>query len=244
MFSQRSDLIWSFDWFSVSVSVVFLFNYFLSVLCLEWTLQWWCFLPQDYLTPLHVAAHCGNVKTAKLLLDRKCEPNARALVSHRGGSWVFVVVEGMLVWTRCLCPGESQWWVVGLRGGWGHCGGWGQGLCELSAHALVSHSGGSRDLCGGWGHCGGCWFVVVKGMLVWTQCLCPGESHLGVVGLCAGWGHTCLNLMSVPWWGTFGCHGSLWWLRTCLCEPDVHALASHGGELWVFVLVEELLVWT
>jgi len=35
---------------------------------------------QDYLTPLHVAAHCGNVKTAKLLLDRKCEVNARALV--------------------------------------------------------------------------------------------------------------------------------------------------------------------
>ena len=42
--------------------------------------------PQDYLTPLHVAAHCGNVKTAKLLLDRKCEPNARALVSHSVGS--------------------------------------------------------------------------------------------------------------------------------------------------------------
>ncbi len=36
---------------------------------------------QDYLTPLHVAAHCGNVRTAKLLLDRKCEVNARALVS-------------------------------------------------------------------------------------------------------------------------------------------------------------------
>lgn len=35
----------------------------------------------DYLTPLHVAAHCGNVRTAKLLLDRKCEVNARALVS-------------------------------------------------------------------------------------------------------------------------------------------------------------------
>ena len=34
----------------------------------------------DYLTPLHVAAHCGNVRTAKLLLDRKCEVNARALV--------------------------------------------------------------------------------------------------------------------------------------------------------------------
>jgi len=36
---------------------------------------------QDYLTPLHVAAHCGNVNTAKLLLDRKCDVNARALVS-------------------------------------------------------------------------------------------------------------------------------------------------------------------
>ena len=37
------------------------------------------FILQDYLTPLHVAAHCGNVRTAKLLLDRKCEVNARAL---------------------------------------------------------------------------------------------------------------------------------------------------------------------
>jgi len=35
---------------------------------------------QDYLTPLHVAAHCGNVKMAKLLLDLNCEINARALV--------------------------------------------------------------------------------------------------------------------------------------------------------------------
>lgn len=26
-----------------------------------------------------MAAHCGNVRTAKLLLDRKCEVNARAL---------------------------------------------------------------------------------------------------------------------------------------------------------------------
>lgn len=41
----------------------------------------------DYLTPLHVAAHCGNVRTAKLLLDRKCEVNARALVS---GSYISV----------------------------------------------------------------------------------------------------------------------------------------------------------
>lgn len=36
---------------------------------------------QDYLTPLHVAAHCGNVRVAKLLLDRKCEVNPRARVS-------------------------------------------------------------------------------------------------------------------------------------------------------------------
>lgn len=34
----------------------------------------------DYLTPLHVAAHCGNVNVAKLLLDRKCDANGRALV--------------------------------------------------------------------------------------------------------------------------------------------------------------------
>jgi len=37
---------------------------------------------QDYLTPLHVTAHCGNVRAAKLLLDRKCEVNARALVCN------------------------------------------------------------------------------------------------------------------------------------------------------------------
>jgi ankyrin len=33
----------------------------------------------DYLTALHVAAHCGHVCVAKLLLDRKADPNARAL---------------------------------------------------------------------------------------------------------------------------------------------------------------------
>ena len=32
------------------------------------------------MTPLHVAAHCGNVKSAGLLLERKCEVDARALV--------------------------------------------------------------------------------------------------------------------------------------------------------------------
>lgn len=33
----------------------------------------------DYLTALHVAAHCGHVRVAKLLLDRGADPNARAL---------------------------------------------------------------------------------------------------------------------------------------------------------------------
>ena len=33
----------------------------------------------DYLTALHVAAHCGHVRVAKLLLDRKADPNSRAL---------------------------------------------------------------------------------------------------------------------------------------------------------------------
>ena len=33
----------------------------------------------DYLTPLHVAAHCGHHRVAKILLDRKAEVNARAL---------------------------------------------------------------------------------------------------------------------------------------------------------------------
>lgn len=36
----------------------------------------------DYLTALHVAAHYGHYKTAKLLLDRNCDVNARALVSQ------------------------------------------------------------------------------------------------------------------------------------------------------------------
>jgi len=34
---------------------------------------------KDYLTALHVAAHCGHVKVAKLLLDYKADVNSRAL---------------------------------------------------------------------------------------------------------------------------------------------------------------------
>ncbi|KAM3186726.1 hypothetical protein ACTXT7_003748 [Hymenolepis weldensis] len=33
----------------------------------------------DFLNPLHVAAHCGNVKVAKVLIDKGCDMNARAL---------------------------------------------------------------------------------------------------------------------------------------------------------------------
>lgn len=35
----------------------------------------------DYLTALHVAAHCGHYRVTKLLLDKKANPNIRALVS-------------------------------------------------------------------------------------------------------------------------------------------------------------------
>lgn len=37
----------------------------------------------DHLTPLHVAAHCGHHRVAKVLLDKGAKPNSRALV--RGG---------------------------------------------------------------------------------------------------------------------------------------------------------------
>lgn len=44
----------------------------------------------DYLTALHVAAHYGHVKTAKLLLDRNCDVNARALVRHRSQAFTLI----------------------------------------------------------------------------------------------------------------------------------------------------------
>lgn len=34
----------------------------------------------DYLTALHVAAHCGHYKVAKVIVDKKANPNAKALV--------------------------------------------------------------------------------------------------------------------------------------------------------------------
>ncbi len=35
----------------------------------------------DYLTALHVAAHCGHYKVATVLVDKVANPNAKALVS-------------------------------------------------------------------------------------------------------------------------------------------------------------------
>lgn len=39
----------------------------------------------DYLTALHVAAHCGHYRVTKLLLDKRANPNARALVTWAAG---------------------------------------------------------------------------------------------------------------------------------------------------------------
>lgn len=36
----------------------------------------------DHLTPLHVAAHCGHHRMAKVLLDKGAKANARALVNR------------------------------------------------------------------------------------------------------------------------------------------------------------------
>ena len=45
----------------------------------------------DYLTALHVAAHCGHYKVAKLIVDKKANPNAKALVRMNKGSPVKVI---------------------------------------------------------------------------------------------------------------------------------------------------------
>lgn len=60
----------------------------------------------DYLTALHVAAHCGHYRVTKLLLDKRANPNARALVnlSHLynkaiQGRWV--ALTGKATWKLC-----------------------------------------------------------------------------------------------------------------------------------------------
>lgn len=50
----------------------------------------------DYLTALHVAAHCGHYKVAKLIVDKKANPNAKALVRKRGG------------WLGCMCKKKER----------------------------------------------------------------------------------------------------------------------------------------
>lgn len=42
----------------------------------------------DYLTALHVAAHCGHYRVTKLLLDKKANPNVRALVGIHGKLYI------------------------------------------------------------------------------------------------------------------------------------------------------------
>lgn len=39
---------------------------------------------QDKLTALHVAAHCGNLRSAQILLDAGCDVNAKAKVGDVG----------------------------------------------------------------------------------------------------------------------------------------------------------------
>jgi ankyrin repeat protein len=49
----------------------------------------------DHLTPLHVAAHCGHHRMAKVLLDKGAKANARALVS-----------------SSSKCPSISVYWCL------------------------------------------------------------------------------------------------------------------------------------
>lgn len=49
----------------------------------------------DHLTPLHVAAHCGHHRMAKVLLDKGAKANARALVS-----------------SSSKCPSISVYWYL------------------------------------------------------------------------------------------------------------------------------------
>lgn len=57
----------------------------------------------DYLTALHVAAHCGHYKVAKVLLDKKANPNAKALVSGSSLDHLMVSCLGK----DCFYPGKS-----------------------------------------------------------------------------------------------------------------------------------------
>lgn len=64
----------------------------------------------DYLTALHVAAHCGHYKVAKVLLDKKANPNAKALVSTAGccHSWTFLQSCAERYWELF----SACWWLT------------------------------------------------------------------------------------------------------------------------------------
>lgn len=55
----------------------------------------------DHLTPLHVAAHCGHSRMAKVLLDKGAKANARALVG-------FVLM--FVVDYKLLSQSLGRWW--------------------------------------------------------------------------------------------------------------------------------------
>lgn len=56
----------------------------------------------DHLTPLHVAAHCGHHRVAKILLDKGAKPNARALVSGE-----ITMSRETKAWSTCFCCGAD-----------------------------------------------------------------------------------------------------------------------------------------
>lgn len=60
----------------------------------------------DYLTALHVAAHCGHYRVTKLLLDKRANPNARALVRLNAP----IPTNTMTVITRTITAGQYGSW--------------------------------------------------------------------------------------------------------------------------------------
>lgn len=62
----------------------------------------------DHLTPLHVAAHCGHHRMAKVLLDKGAKPNTRALVSsytapYNANIYMCMLIEIEYVEPQCTC---------------------------------------------------------------------------------------------------------------------------------------------
>lgn len=61
----------------------------------------------DHLTPLHVAAHCGHHRVAKLLVEKGAKPNSRALVSEEGAGRAGAGQRESVLGNDCVClPAE------------------------------------------------------------------------------------------------------------------------------------------